>query len=577
MNATPTHSTFAGARLLEPIEHRQHIEFIERRVAGKRLVREFAENSPCPPSSAPTVLPSTIDTPPPTLFDDTANARATSGFRCLYCVLIFPTDAKLKKHVKKLRQKEAKLGAKLRVHETQSCPCAYCDLDFPTNSERKTHVKEVHENEESKPRPKTSLVKDSPVRLPWGWQKIKAEGCYTEAISRTWVPLTTGLVEPVVSSCLSITTYAPTPQPPPQPPQNSELYEPTPMTVDQLTKVVNKGTNGFGTEYFVCDSPIPMIPKRSLATTERGINAFRERRDSLLLQRKMLYAAGEQLLKDHLKEGKELAKTQGVPYIGFKNDYIDKRTRCKECGGTFFLPSKSKLRCRDCGWSFAEKRARKAASDKVNTLGNDFHLEGSWVKETTKAPVRSQDDLLPNLRMKYNPWNKARSEAGPYVLNHPDFLKDVNVLETKKTSPKEAAARRGMEYDTFRQQTSRARRALLEYDPKTAMCKFLGKKPVPAGFNVGVTLNGVTEIKYLGALSDSNEAYLKALEKLKKATIANSLKSLRKKARLNGWSKKMLEAERASAHSRIEGAYRIPFEGISNTEKAEGTLSQIFT
>lgn len=59
-------STFAGARLLEPIKRSQHIQFIERRIAGARLVdepqrpthivgeiacREFAHSFPCPPPS----------------------------------------------------------------------------------------------------------------------------------------------------------------------------------------------------------------------------------------------------------------------------------------------------------------------------------------------------------------------------------------------------------------------------------------------------------------------------------------------------------------------------------------------
>lgn len=67
MIATAT-STFAGARLLEPIERRQHIQFVERRIQGERLVdapqrpthlvgdiacREFAQTFPCPPPSFP--------------------------------------------------------------------------------------------------------------------------------------------------------------------------------------------------------------------------------------------------------------------------------------------------------------------------------------------------------------------------------------------------------------------------------------------------------------------------------------------------------------------------------------------
>jgi hypothetical protein len=182
MKVAATHSTFAGARLLEPIECRQHIEFIERRIAAKRLV----DAPQCPKRLVGDVAgliypvrPSSIKTPHPMSFDDTANtgtAKTTSGFRCLYCVLIFPTNAKRKKHV---REKHAGV---------------------------------------SEPRlTKTPLVWDSPVRLPWGWKKIKAEGCYTEAIPRTWVPLTTGFMEPVVPSAFSITNHAPTPQPPPAP------------------------------------------------------------------------------------------------------------------------------------------------------------------------------------------------------------------------------------------------------------------------------------------------------------------------------------------------------------------------
>jgi hypothetical protein len=152
--------------------------------------------------------------------DDTANAstNTTSGFRCLYCVLIFPTDAKRKKH---LRKKHAGV---------------------------------------SEPRPtKTPLVWDSPVLLPWGWKKIKAAACYT-AIPQTWVPLTTGLVEPVVLSSFSVTTYAPTPQPPPSPVVNQEHYQ-----------------------TFL----IPVIPQRSTATTEtQAYLLLREPLDNVCSPRK---------------------------------------------------------------------------------------------------------------------------------------------------------------------------------------------------------------------------------------------------------------------------------------------------
>src|SRR5215469_10513851 len=61
-------TAFAGARLLEPIDRHQHIQFIQRRLAGDRLVdapqrprhivgdvacREFAEAFPCPQPSHP--------------------------------------------------------------------------------------------------------------------------------------------------------------------------------------------------------------------------------------------------------------------------------------------------------------------------------------------------------------------------------------------------------------------------------------------------------------------------------------------------------------------------------------------
>jgi hypothetical protein len=39
MNATAVYSTFVGARLLEPIERHQHIQFIERRIAFNSLLK----------------------------------------------------------------------------------------------------------------------------------------------------------------------------------------------------------------------------------------------------------------------------------------------------------------------------------------------------------------------------------------------------------------------------------------------------------------------------------------------------------------------------------------------------------
>jgi len=65
---TATSNSFAGASLLEPICRRQHIQFIERRIAGDRLVdapqrpthvvgdvncREFSRSFPCPGPSYP--------------------------------------------------------------------------------------------------------------------------------------------------------------------------------------------------------------------------------------------------------------------------------------------------------------------------------------------------------------------------------------------------------------------------------------------------------------------------------------------------------------------------------------------
>ena len=63
-----TNATFACARLLEPIDRPQHIQFIERRITGRRFsmrqnvratlvgdvaCREFVQTFPCPPSSYP--------------------------------------------------------------------------------------------------------------------------------------------------------------------------------------------------------------------------------------------------------------------------------------------------------------------------------------------------------------------------------------------------------------------------------------------------------------------------------------------------------------------------------------------
>jgi predicted nucleic acid-binding Zn-ribbon protein len=330
---------------------------------------------------------------------------------------------------------------------------------------------------------------------------------------------------------------------------------------------------------------IPKLPRKSAATTVRNIAKFRERRESLLSQRREMYDKGEQLLRDHIQEEKEnFRKTNTSPdahYAGFDYCHVDTRTYCKQCGATFFTGSKTKLRCRDCGWSKRERRARDNDEvlemqgrdpDVFVTVGRGFHIEGESVdKETTVTPARHHP-LVAKLKMKYSQFTVEQ------IVAHPDFHTDANTLAIQNVLPKDVAAQQAVKVTTFYQQTSRARRELQALSTPMDFVRrdLVGsrKDPIPVGFNVSICLNDRVELKHLGALTDPPETYLKALLRHQKTTLKDALKSTRCKARQNGWSKKMTEAEVPVTRARIEAAYRLLIERLERqiTER-RGALS----
>jgi len=508
--------SFQGARLLEPIERRHHSEFITRKIVGKHFI--------APPPVAYSCLSSTAPVYREQWFDDPNFANPDFD------------------------------GV-----EHDGSPRYFVPPNHLVPLHKKVSLKGVEPPKDS------DLIPDVPVyfsdtpRIKW-ISKPTFEPCYVPRVLRIelssgnelWVP------------------PPPTQERAAPPLPNAEPYAGTLVPFEELKKIRNVDKDGFsfGTEYFVCDSSflIPSVRFKSAAKTIKGVDAFRERRDSAFLQRKMLYRAGEELLQQSVQQGKEEAEKQNTIYTGFENDYIDKRAYCKQCGASFFRRKKGKLRCYDCGWGLKEPKMADSEGS---------HIEGDLNKnkETHVTPAR-QRDLTAEFQMKYNPFDQKREDIEQQILNHPEFPKDVSTLEIRNTSPKEVAAQKGEKYDAFRQRTSRNRRELQTYyaDFHTALRhEIVGKRkePIPPGYNIPVELHGRIEVKYLGTLTDTSETYLKTLHRHQKTTIKGSLKKVRRQARQHGWSKKMLQVEEADTRAYIEAAYLPHFQRLEQ-EIAQG-------
>ena len=206
--------------------------------------------------------------------------------------------------------------------------------------------------------------------------------------------------------------------------------------------------------------------------------------------------------------------------------------------------------------------------------GSEFDgINYNGVRKTTRAvpnDVNRRSEYQKKYRhvIPYNPLGRGRTEEAEQALrNHADFLVDAARNEIQMTNAPivEVAERMGIDYDWLRKQLSRGNQTLdlCKTNPNAAVAQeILGsrKDPIPAGFNIGVRLNNRVEIKYLGALTDSPQQHLKALLRLKKASVKDALKYERKQARKNGWNSEQSAAAEQAARARVEEAYRLPFE-----------------
>lgn len=229
------------------------------------------------------------------------------------------------------------------------------------------------------------------------------------------------------------------------------------------------------------------------------------------------------------------------------------------------------------------------SSDDERVGGSEFDgINYNGTRETTRdvpndTPRRSEYQEKYKHVIPYNPPKKARTEeAEQAARNHPDFLVDAarHEIQTTNAPVVGIAQQMGVGYDWLRQQLSRGSKELELYrtNPHVAVAReIVGvlKAPIPVGFNISIRLNDTVELKYLGTLTDSPEAYLKALARHQKATIKDALKYVGRKARTHGWTAEQVETEKQVARARIEDAYRPHFEGFQReVAGAGGTLSQ---
>jgi hypothetical protein len=399
---------------------------------------------------------------------------------------------------------------------------------------------------------------------PLVWDiKVKIERCYTEAIPQDWVPLGTGIEDPIeVAEAMGVLFPSPsTPQQPPPPPKNAEHYQQVSVPQEDVKTIMKTDKDGFsfGTKHFICNSTvlIPALPRNSAAKTSKGITGFQQRKKSLLLQRRWLYDIWDYVLWS----------------TAFKNDHVDKRNHCPQCGSTSF---KKTLRCGDCGWKLKETKYIDL-HDRFNPATNDrLGISNENQRETNALHPNDQQerkDWSLKWQARFNPMGKKWSEV---------TAADIEVVENDPTFPTEVAR-----YQTMF--TGARTNEIAEGPPNTLTKRFTRTRELPTwieatfqgtlehnvvdDFIVVIHLNNRAEAKTIGKVTDSDAKLHRALLRCHKATEKAQLKSLRRKARVNGWTDEMLAVETQHVKERIAAAYKTPLEAL---EQGEGVpLSHI--
>src|SRR6266852_895677 len=343
------------------------------------------------------------------------------------------------------------------------------------------------------------------------------------------------------------------PQPPPPPLPNVHLYE---------------------------EFRIPRILRRMSAKTREGQRRFHEWRDSVFQQRKALFAAGEQLLRE----------------AEFQGDHVDRRAYCVQCGASFFERKSGKLRCRDCRWELSEVTYFDQQDRFDSPVINDrFGITTSNEGQRETNALRQSDHQerkvwFPKWQARFNPtgkkWADVTTADVGAVMTNPDFSTEVARYQVMFTGTRTNEVAEGLP-NTL---TKRFTRARADFDELTtpeeyaALCEVFGDNKdvlslahAQGGFDlvVAVELNSRIEWKPLGKSTDSEVKLRRALIKHRKDTEKARLKSLQRKARANGWTEEMLAVEIQYAKERIGVAYGLPLEAFGQGEGTVVTFSRI--
>jgi hypothetical protein len=343
------------------------------------------------------------------------------------------------------------------------------------------------------------------------------------------------------------------PQPRPVPLPNAHLYSNEFHTLAELRSYVQR---------------VPPILRKMSAKTGPGQGRFHERQESAYRQRKMLYAAGEQLLRE-----------------GFEGDYQDRRDHCGRCGSSFFEHKGGKLRCRDCRWekyeaTYVDRRDRfdTEAADRalVDSYGSASmsHTFESQRETTGKRQNDHQERKVwfSKWQARWNPTSKPWKDATPKDIQliqlDPDFPIEV-VRNEVMFHGKYAVELAGGKPNTLTKKLSRTHNQPTWFEANFGMKNLDNNKA--GDQTIIIILDGVPHPKSVGKVTDPAKSRLRTLLRHHKATEKNTLKSLRKGARKHGWTTEMLATERLEAKKRVAAAYQLAEDAlIEEVEQEEG-------
>ena len=283
---------------------------------------------------------------------------------------------------------------------------------------------------------------------------------------------------------------------------------------------------------------IPSIHRVSVAKTQAGQDRFREWRESAFFQRRMQYDLGKQLLDES----------------GWEGDYTDRRDYCPQCGATFFERKNGKLRCRDCRWELREakwKETRDRFSPREDDELTNLYVTNEGLRETDGSRLhdhQTRADWFPKWASRFNPsgkeWEDVTGDDVQDIKADPDFTTEVARYPVLFSGTP-------IKSNTLVKQLSRTFALPSWVNTLSENVEGTGD-----GVYAVIHLNGRDEVKRLGEYADTDKRMLRNLLRFRKETEKAALKGMRRKARANGWTDKMVRVETKEIKHRIQVAYQ---------------------